>query len=90
MEDYIVESDQLMPKGEFEEPEERTIARYLSRLNYEIAYLVNLQPFFSLYDVMKLALKVEKQNKARGAIKSEVYRETGFRTQSAILETSSK
>ena len=60
VEDCTAESDQLMLKGEFEEPEEHTIVRYLDRLNYEITNVINLQPYFSLHDVMKLALKVEK------------------------------
>ena len=42
VEDCTAEFDQLMLKGEFEEPEEHTIARYLSGLNYEIANVVNL------------------------------------------------
>ena len=58
MKDYIVEFDQLMLKGEFEELEEHTIARYLSGLKYEITNVVNLQPFFSYTMLwpMKLAL----------------------------------
>ena len=58
--DYSGEFDQLMLKDEFEESKERSIARYLSELNYEISIVVNLQPFFSLHDIMKLALKMEK------------------------------
>ena len=48
--------------------------------------MVNLQPFFSLQDVMKLALKVEKQDKARGAIsvkygvRSEITKRVGSKT----------
>ena len=34
--DYTAKFDQLMLKCEFEEPEEHTIARYLSELKYEI------------------------------------------------------
>ena len=85
-----------MLKGEFEEPEEHTIARYLSGLKYEIANMVNLQPFFSLHDVMKLVLKVEKQNKAKEAIsgkhgvKIEISREIDSKTQNTTSETSSK
>ena len=65
MEDYNAKFDQLMLKGESEEPKEHTIARYLNGLKYKIANVVNLQPLFSLHDVMKLALNVEKQNKAK-------------------------
>ena len=49
-----------MLKGELVEPEEQTIARYLGGLNYEIAKVVQLQPYWSLNSVSKLALKVEK------------------------------
>ncbi|XVF64334.1 hypothetical protein PTKIN_Ptkin09bG0161100 [Pterospermum kingtungense] len=65
--EYTVEFDQLMLKGEFEEPEEHTIVRYLSGLKYDISNMVSLQPYWSLHDVMKLALKVETQLKAKGA-----------------------
>ena len=71
MEDCTAEFDQLMLKGEFEEPEEHTIVRYLDRLNYEIANVINLQPYFSLHDVMKLALKVEKKNEAKGTVSTK-------------------
>ena len=60
VEDYTIEFDQLMLKGAFEKPKEHTIPRYLNRLNYEITNMVNFQPYFSLHDVTKLALKVEK------------------------------
>ena len=66
VEDYTVEFDQLMLKGELNEREGHTTARYLNGLKYEILNVVNLQPYFSLHDIMKLALKVEKQNKAKG------------------------
>ena len=63
MEEYTAEFDNLMLKGELVEPEEQTIARYLGGLKYEIAKVVQLQPYWSLNDVSKLALKVEKQQK---------------------------
>ena len=68
VEDYTTEFDQLIIKGEFEEREEHNIAWYLSGLNYEFANVVNLQPYFSLHDVMKLALKVEKWNKVKRVV----------------------
>ena len=45
VEEYTVEFDNLMLKGELVEPEEQTIARYLGGLNYEIAKVVQLQPY---------------------------------------------
>ena len=65
IEDYSGEFDQLMFKDEFEEPNEHSIVRYLSELNYEISNVVNRQPFFSLHDVMKLDLKMEKKIKQK-------------------------
>ena len=85
-----------MLKGEFEEPKEHTIARYLCGLNYEIANVINFQLLFYLHDVMKLALKVKKQNKVRGVVsgkyevKSEISRDSDSKTQSSTSETSSK
>ena len=62
VEEYIVEFDNLILKRrELVEPKERTIARYLGGLKYEIAKVVQLQPCWSLNDVSKLALKVKKQ-----------------------------
>ncbi|VVB10139.1 unnamed protein product [Arabis nemorensis] len=45
-------------------PQEMTIVRFVHGLNEEIASKVELQPFWTLDDVKKLAIKVEKQNKA--------------------------
>ncbi|VVB08790.1 unnamed protein product [Arabis nemorensis] len=47
-----------------QEPQERTIVRFVHGLNEDIASKVELQPFWTLDDVKKLAIKVEKQNKA--------------------------
>lgn len=46
VEDYTVEFDQLMLKDEFEELEEHTIAKHLSKLKYKIVNVVNLQSVF--------------------------------------------
>jgi len=48
-------------KCNIQEPEEQTVARYLGGLSEEIANIVELQPFWTLNDVIRLALKVEKQ-----------------------------
>lgn len=50
------------------EPEEQTIARYLRGLQSEIRHVVQLQPYWTYNDVVKLSFKVEKQLKeSRGS-----------------------
>ena len=81
VEEYTTEFDSLMIKGDLRETEEQSIARYLGGLKYEIFDVVSLQPFWSLIDVMKLALKVEKQLQEKRSsanqfrLKSEVQKE---------------
>ena len=58
--EYIAKFDHLMLKRELTELEEQTIAWYLGGLKYEISNVVQLQPYWTLNDVCKLALKVEK------------------------------
>ena len=60
-----IEFDNLMLKSKLEEPKEHSIDRYFGGLNFEIDSVVNLQTYCSLNDVMKLALKVERQIKTR-------------------------
>ena len=68
MKEYIVEFDNLMLKGKLVEPMEQTIIRFLGGLEYEIAKVVQLQPYWSLNDVCKITLKVEKkQNEEKGS-----------------------
>lgn len=52
-----------MMRCEVEEPEEQTIARYIGALRSEIADVVELQPYWTYKDVVKLAIKVERQIK---------------------------
>ena len=61
VEEYTTEFYNLMIKADLVEFEEHTITRYLWGLKYEIFDVVTLQLFWSLMDVMKLALKVERQ-----------------------------
>ncbi|KAK0577396.1 hypothetical protein LWI29_032473 [Acer saccharum] len=63
MAEYTTEFDNLMLKGDVGKPEEQSMVRYLGGLNYEISNVVQLQPYWSLNDVCKLVLKVEKQQK---------------------------
>ena len=52
-----------MIQGDLQEAKEQSIARYLASMRFEIARLIYLQPYNTLQDVMKLALKVEALNK---------------------------
>ncbi|PKI60883.1 hypothetical protein CRG98_018708 [Punica granatum] len=48
---------------ELRESQETTIVRFLGGLNKEIADMIEWQPFLSLEDVIKLAIKVRRQQK---------------------------
>ena len=63
MEEYSTEFENLMIKGDLQEVEEQSIARYLAGLRFEISKTVQLQPYNTLQDVIKLALKGEDLNK---------------------------
>ena len=76
VEDYVKEFEMLKIRCELQEPEEQTIARFLGGLNREIADLVELQNFVFLEDVIKLAVKVERQRK-RISTKQHVSRQVG-------------
>ena len=58
--DYVREFKTLMLKCNLHEPQEQTMVRFLVGLNKEIAHVVELQHYYSLEDVIRLALKVEK------------------------------
>ena len=62
--DYVKEFEMLMMRCELQEPQEQTIARFLVvGLNKEIVDTVELQPFLFLENIIKLAIKVERQLK---------------------------
>lgn len=65
VEEFIAEFDRLRMRCGFEEPEEQIIARFLGQLRPEISDIVQLQPYWTFNDVCSLALKVEKQVKAK-------------------------
>ncbi|PKI79461.1 hypothetical protein CRG98_000152 [Punica granatum] len=48
---------------ELRESQETTIARFLGGMNKETADMIERQPFVSLEDVIKLAIKVQRQQK---------------------------
>jgi len=65
MGEYMREFEQLLLRGGIHEPQEQTMARFLNGLNPLISRKVELQTYFTLDDVFKLALKVEKQRKEK-------------------------
>jgi len=62
---YMREFEQLLLRGAIHEPQEQTVARFLNGLNPLIATKVELETYFTLDDVFKLALKVEKRRKEK-------------------------
>ncbi|XP_039686533.1 uncharacterized protein [Medicago truncatula] len=60
VEEYTREFEKLMMKCDIHEREEQTIACYLGRLNTDVAHPVQLQQYWSLDDVVRLAMRVEK------------------------------
>ena len=72
MEEYSVEFENLMIKGNLQEAKEQSIARYLAGLRFEISKTVQLQPYNTLQDVIKLALKVVALNKYGGFTKNRI------------------
>ncbi|GJZ99408.1 reverse transcriptase domain-containing protein [Tanacetum coccineum] len=69
VEQFIADFDRLRMRCGADEDEEQVIARFLDALRPDIADIVQLQQFWTLDDVFRLALKVEKQlsNKTRSA-----------------------
>ena len=61
VEEYTREFEKLMMKCDIQEKEEQTIARYLGGLNTDIAHPVQLQQYWTLDDVIRLAIRIEKQ-----------------------------
>ncbi|XP_017984225.1 PREDICTED: uncharacterized protein LOC108663577 [Theobroma cacao] len=70
VEEYTMEFEQLHMKCDVHEPKEQTVARYLGGLNVEITDVVQLQPYWNLNDVIRLALKVEKQQLRKSSMSS--------------------
>ncbi|WRX11629.1 Retrotransposon gag domain - like 10 [Theobroma cacao] len=70
VEEYTMEFEQLHMKCDVHEPEEQTVARYLGGLNVGIADVVQLQPYWNINDVIRLALKVEKQQLRKSSMSS--------------------
>jgi len=58
--EYMREFERLLLRSGIHETEEQTMARFLNGLNPLVAKKVKIQTYFTLDDVCKLALKVEK------------------------------
>ncbi|GJW47496.1 reverse transcriptase domain-containing protein [Tanacetum coccineum] len=61
----INEFDKLRMRCDVVEEEEQVVVRFLGVLKPKIADIVSLQPYWTYTDVCRLALKVEKQIKAK-------------------------
>ena len=61
--EYNQEFEQLKMRTGVKEDPEQTIARYMGGLNQVVAEKIELQPYWTLDDVSRLALKAEKQLK---------------------------
>ena len=66
MEEYSAEFENFLIKGDLQEAEEQSIARYLAGLRFKISKTIQLQPYNTLQNVIKLALKVDTLNKYGG------------------------
>ena len=70
VEEYTREFEKLMMKCDIHKREEQTIARYLGGLNTDIVHPVQLQQYWSLDDVICLAIRVEKQLPKRSSYRT--------------------
>jgi len=71
VEEYTREFEKLLIKCDIQEPEEKTIVRYLEGLDPRYSNVVELQAYTSFGDVCELAHKMEQQNKARQPFKPQ-------------------
>ena len=69
VEDYHKEMEIMLIRANIEEDREATMARFLSGLNREISNVVELHHYIELEEMVNMAMKVERQLKARGAAK---------------------
>ena len=61
MDDYHKEMEIAIIWANVEEDKEATMARFLNRLNQDIANVVELQHYVELEDMVHMAIKVERQ-----------------------------
>ena len=67
VEEYSAKFENLMIKGDLRETKEQSIASYVASMRFNIAIIIYMQPYSTLQDVIKLALKVETLNKYRSS-----------------------
>ena len=72
VEEYSVEFENLMIKGDLKEAKKQPIARYLADLKFKNFKTVQLKPYNTLQDASKLTLKVEALNKYGGFTTNQV------------------
>ena len=78
VEEYSTEFENLIFNRDLQEFEEQLIARYLVGLRFDIAKVIFMQPYNTLEDVIKLALKVEALNKYRNSTTVRSVAKEGF------------
>ena len=78
MEEYSAEFENLMIKGDLREAEEQSIAGYLVGMRFDIAIIIYMQPYNTLQDMIKLALKIEVLNKYRSSTTTRSVAKEGF------------
>jgi len=69
VEDYHKEMEVAMIRGNVEEDQETTMAKFLSGLNRDIANVVELQHYVKVEDTVHMAMKVERQLKRKGIVR---------------------
>ncbi|XP_072084530.1 uncharacterized protein [Arachis hypogaea] len=66
VDEYHKEMEMLLIQANIKEESKATMARFLSGLNRDIANTVEHLPFVTMEDLVNLAIKVERQQKAKG------------------------
>ncbi|GKV42421.1 hypothetical protein SLEP1_g49829 [Rubroshorea leprosula] len=90
VEEYTMEFEQLMMKCDVWEKDKQTIARYLGGLDYDISKVVQLQQYWTLDDVIRLALRVEKQISKKNITSASKPRDFGASRGTQASKTAAK
>ena len=69
VEDYHKEMEMLLIRANIEEDREATMTRFFGGLNRDIANVVEPHHYIELKEMVNMAMKVERQLKAKGAAK---------------------
>jgi len=70
--EYVRDFEQLVIRGGIHKPQEQTMARFLNRLNAHLTRKEELNLYFTLDDVCKLAFKVGKWKKKKTGLPYKV------------------